>query len=52
MPTLVHIADEKQSRAILRGGIRPIKGSSVFFMPVPQSHLVSPQTPGWRGLTR
>jgi hypothetical protein len=44
MPTLVHIADEKNTARIKRAGIAPSKAFKVvFFMPVVQSHFVSHQ---------
>ncbi len=44
MPTLVHIANEKDALAIKRAGIAPSKALKVvFFMPVLQSHFVSHQ---------
>ena len=44
MPQLVHIADERNSSAIRRSGIRPGKDAgAVYFMPVVQNHLVSHQ---------
>jgi hypothetical protein len=44
MPTLVHIADEKNSADILRAGIRTGKRKPVvYFMPVVKNHLVSHQ---------
>jgi hypothetical protein len=44
MPTLVHIANEKNAAAIKRAGIAPGKALKVvFFMPVVRSHFVSHQ---------
>lgn len=44
MPTLVHIADEKNSAGILRSGIALSKWKRViYFMPVLENHLISHQ---------
>lgn len=44
MPTLVHIADERNSARILRSGIVPARGRGVtYFMPVVQNHFISHQ---------
>lgn len=44
MPTLVHLADAKEAKRILKNGIKPGKHrSSVFFMPVSQDFFGSHQ---------
>ena len=44
MPTLVHIADERETASILNAGIRPrVKGAGVYCMPVLPNFYVSHQ---------
>ncbi|GGF26991.1 hypothetical protein [Hymenobacter cavernae] len=44
MPTLIHLADEKETKRIIRGGIKGGKyQKGVFFMPLTSDFFVSHQ---------
>ncbi len=43
MPTLVHLADEKKAKMILKSGLKPGKYTGIYCMPVLQNFYVTHQ---------